>query len=149
MWDRIIVTWSPPSTESGTFIFPLSWSILNKQQFWWNSVCLKTTKYKGNRMRSCVPVLQERKGILHEKHFVIITSSGFCVDLSIHVHLGYPGAQYHEREHHLHVTCEKHETHGRFQWSWFHIKLESVLISSSGYVRGQGYPVIREKLHWD
>ena len=70
---------------------------------------------RGKVGEGFVPVLHQSKGILHEKHFVIITSSGFCVDLSIHVHLGYPGAQYHEREHHLHVTCEKHETHGRFQ----------------------------------
>ncbi len=35
-------------------------------------------------------VLQERKGILHaksEKDYVVIRSSGFCTDLSIHTHL--------------------------------------------------------------
>ncbi len=36
---------------------------------------------------SSVPVLQERIWILHEKHFVIIRSFGFCAVLSIHTHL--------------------------------------------------------------
>jgi hypothetical protein len=63
-------------------------------------------------------VFQERNGILHEKYFVIIRSSGVCAALSIHT-----AAPLLEREHHLQPTCVKH-------WNPRTVHLKSVFVLS-------------------